>query len=98
LIGAKLWITSLNLEFNLAQDMVSCRCGEKRTPIDPMPMGARQKNMGMIDILTPDEMNLLVFICLQAIIDYQIKEVSGFIGNPFELNSDCIVRIVFFRR
>ena len=70
---------------------------EKKTPIDPMPMGARQKNMGMSDILTPDEMNLLVFIYLQAIIDYQSKEVSGFIGNPFELDSDCIVRIVFFR-
>jgi hypothetical protein len=42
-----------------------------------MPMGARQKSMGMSDILTPDEMNL--------------------IGNPFELESDCIVRIVFFR-
>jgi hypothetical protein len=47
--------------------------------------------------LTPDEMNLLVFIYLQAIIDYQSKEVSGFIGNPFELDSDYIVRIVFFR-
>jgi len=53
--------------------------------------------MGMSDILTPDEMNLLVFIYLQAIIDYQSEEVSGFIGNPFELDSDYIVRIVFFR-
>jgi hypothetical protein len=85
------------LEFTLAQDMVSCRCGEKRTPIDLMWMESRQKNMGMSDILTPDEMNLLVFIYLQAIIDYQSEEVSGFIGNPFELDSDYIVRIVFFR-
>jgi len=52
------------LEFTLVQDVVSCRCGEKRTPIDPMWMESRQKNMGMSDILTPDEMNLLVFIYL----------------------------------
>jgi hypothetical protein len=42
-------------------------------------------------------MNLLVFVCFQAIMDYQGKEVSGFIGNPFEPDSDCIARIVFFR-
>jgi hypothetical protein len=42
-------------------------------------------------------MNLLVIVYLQAIIDYQSKKVSGFIGNPFEMDSDCIVRIVFFR-
>ncbi len=56
-----------------------------------------QEKSGISDILTPDEMNLLVFIYLQAIIDYQIKEVLGFIGNPFKLDSDCIARIVFFR-
>ena len=54
----------------MAQDMVSCRYEEKKTPIGPMPMGARQKNLGMSDLLAPYEMNLLVFIYLQAIIDY----------------------------